>query len=238
MLEATTSTRQTAPVGTASDAGRRAGRPRKLTEQMIVDAAIEIGLDHFTIAQLAERLGTGISAIYRVMQTRDRIIERASTFQASQFSPPADHGQPWWDYIEACCAYYFAILTENKVRAAHFLEGGVSARSQFESGEGNYRALMVRDFAPLEAFEVMQGAKMIVGGAALSFIHLQAAQENGADHARDARELLHAPSRAGDPAMAEIIAHFEQEAQHTDWRRHLRVYLRGVASARGEMLPY
>lgn len=205
---------------------------------MIVDAAIEIGLDHFTIAQLAERLGTGISAIYRVMRTRDRIIERASTFLASQFSPPADHGQPWWDYIEACCAYYFAILTENKVRAAHFLEGGVSARSQFESGQGNYCALMARRFAPKEAFEVMQGAKMIVGGAALSFIHLQAAQENGADHARDARELLHAPSRAGDPAMAEIIAHFEQEAQHTDWRRHLRVYLRGVASARGEMLPY
>ncbi|KAH2776796.1 hypothetical protein KXW38_009936, partial [Aspergillus fumigatus] len=56
MIDAGSSASYTAPFDAPSDTVRRAGRPTKLTEQMIVDAAIEIGLEHFTIAQLAERL--------------------------------------------------------------------------------------------------------------------------------------------------------------------------------------
>ena len=216
---------------------QKVGRPSKLTEQMIVDAAIKLGLESFTISQIADRLGTGISAIYRVLSTREQIVQRAALFLISRHERPVDMGQPWWEYIESFAAYLFDVLTENQLRATYFLKGSVGAMIQFEAGERNYRSLMDRGFSAEAAVVVFQGMTMIVGGAAFTQIHMETARQNGQSHEREALDLKSDPRWADRPQMCELIEYFADEHLHVDWRTTLRAYLRGVALGRGEYLP-
>jgi hypothetical protein len=43
----------------------RAGRPRLLTLDQVVDGALEVGLDRFNMAMLAEHLGVGVATLYQ-----------------------------------------------------------------------------------------------------------------------------------------------------------------------------
>lgn len=217
-------------------APRGVGRPAKLTERMILDAAIDIGLDDFTIAGLAEHLGSGISAIYRVAHTRAHIVEKAAAFLASRFIPPRDTGQPWWMFVEEYCEYFYAILTEDKARAAYFMDGGFSARTQFNSFSEIYRGLLSRGLTSDEAYDAVQGATMIVGGATLSHMHMVGARADGIDHRLDTLGMLETDPFAQEPALQAILERFSDERRHTDWRHHLRLYLQGFAARHNKVL--
>ena len=208
-----------------------------MTEQMVVDAAIAVGVNDFTIADIADRLGTGMSAIYRVFPTREMIVHQAMAFLITRYEQPADHGQPWWDYVEEYAAYLFAILTEHRIRTIHFLEGGVSVRTQFEARVNNMQSLLNRGFSADEAFEVLQGMTVIVGGAAVMQMHLDLARENGSNHRLESIKMKADPAWSGQPRICELIDIFAQEERHTEWKSILRMYIRGIAIRRNEKIP-
>lgn len=54
--------------------GKRTGPKPRFSEADAVAAALELGLDTFTLAGVAKRLGIGTSSLYRVISSRDDLV--------------------------------------------------------------------------------------------------------------------------------------------------------------------
>ncbi|MGW4844335.1 TetR/AcrR family transcriptional regulator [Nocardia brasiliensis] len=54
--------------------GKKVGRKPAFTEHDVIQAAMDEGLDTFTLAAVAERIGVGATAIYRLFGSRDDIV--------------------------------------------------------------------------------------------------------------------------------------------------------------------
>lgn len=78
--------------------GRKTGPKPGFTRADVITAALEIGVDSFTMGQVAARLGVRPSALYRTVASRDDVVEAClERISAGIRLPPT--GQPWEDYL-------------------------------------------------------------------------------------------------------------------------------------------
>lgn len=82
----------------------RLGRPPKLRADAILDAAVELGLATFTVAQLGSRLGVSDGALYHHFPTRDAIVAAACS-RLFAGVPTASATTAWDTYLEQICAH-------------------------------------------------------------------------------------------------------------------------------------
>jgi AcrR family transcriptional regulator len=82
----------------------RPGRPRKLTEEAVLDAALEllteIPLEAFTLAKLAQKVGASTMSLYTYFASRDALLEAVADRAFRLFAVPDREG-PWQDQILA-----------------------------------------------------------------------------------------------------------------------------------------
>ena len=57
---------------------RRRGRPPRINRERIVEAAFELGIENFTMAAVAERLGVSHQSLYGWVRDRDELIDLMS----------------------------------------------------------------------------------------------------------------------------------------------------------------
>ncbi|MFC9979260.1 TetR/AcrR family transcriptional regulator [Gordonia sp. NPDC127522] len=74
--------------------GKRAGRKPAFTEQDVVAAVLEEGVDRFTLAGIAKRLGVVTAALYRLYDSREAIVVATLDHIAATFRVP-DEGSDW-----------------------------------------------------------------------------------------------------------------------------------------------
>ena len=78
---------------TVRPAARRVGRPRRLSEEGIVTAAIELadeaGLDALSMPKLAKRLGVGTMTLYGYVQNKEDLLDRIAERMFQSLRPPA-----------------------------------------------------------------------------------------------------------------------------------------------------
>ena len=79
---------------------RGAGRPRRLSPEMIIDASIvllrEVSAEGFTLARVAERLDTVSMALYTYFPSREALLAELANHIAKQFRMPQPKpGQDW-----------------------------------------------------------------------------------------------------------------------------------------------
>jgi len=81
---------------------RRAGRPSRLSREMVLAAALELlgdeGADHFSIAKLGKRLDATAMSIYTYFPSRDALLEAVAEHIFALFEPPPAMDR-WQDYI-------------------------------------------------------------------------------------------------------------------------------------------
>lgn len=78
--------------------GRKTGPKPGFSRSDVVDAALEIGVDSFTMAQVAQRLGVRPSALYRTVDSRDDVVSACLERVSAQIRlPPERLG--WEDYL-------------------------------------------------------------------------------------------------------------------------------------------
>ncbi|MCR2052360.1 TetR/AcrR family transcriptional regulator [Actinomyces bowdenii] len=78
--------------------GRKTGPKPGFTRADVITAALETGVDSFTMAQVAARLGVRPSALYRTVASRDDVVAAClERISAGIRLPPA--GLPWEDYL-------------------------------------------------------------------------------------------------------------------------------------------
>jgi TetR/AcrR family tetracycline transcriptional repressor len=73
----------------------RRGRPPKISRDRVVEAAIELGLDRFSMDDVAERLDVTTPALYTHVSGRDEIVRLGASVVISR-SAPCD--QDWFDW--------------------------------------------------------------------------------------------------------------------------------------------
>jgi AcrR family transcriptional regulator len=79
---------------------RSPGRPRGLTVDVIVQTALDDGLDRFSMPSVAARLGVAHSGLYRYVANRDDLLVQA--IERAIFSQPwPDPDQPWAELLRA-----------------------------------------------------------------------------------------------------------------------------------------
>lgn len=146
---------------------QRAGRPRLLTLDQVVDGALEVGLDRFNMAMLADHLGVGVATLYQYVASRDELVRRAVSRQVARLPLPSDTGQHWADYVrQYALAVQDALALEPRA-IAQFAEGGFGFESEVEMVDGFLAVLVLRGFSLAEAVRVVRHTGFIACGAAV-----------------------------------------------------------------------
>jgi AcrR family transcriptional regulator len=81
----------------------RGGRPPKLTNQQILDAAVAIGLPNLTFRGVAKALGVSVPALYHYFKDRDELAEFVANTIIVDYPLPPDGTGDWFQW-----AYTFA----------------------------------------------------------------------------------------------------------------------------------
>src|SRR5687767_8427203 len=80
---------------------RTIGRPRLLTRELVIDAAIEIGLAAISMKRLAEHLGVGTATLYQYVGSRDELLKLAAERQVSSLDMAGTDDLHWSKYVVA-----------------------------------------------------------------------------------------------------------------------------------------
>lgn len=92
--------------------GRKTGPKPGFTRDDVIAAALEIGVDSFTMAQVAARLGVRPSALYRTVASRDDVVAACLERIGAGIRLPRG-GQPWEDYLRGVVEAMWKALEEH-----------------------------------------------------------------------------------------------------------------------------
>ena len=86
---------------------RQVGRPARTSLTALQDAALRLGLDHFTLAAVAKEAGIAEATVYNYVRSRDELYRGAcdQLFAGVDLAPdPATDTGTWMDYMDAVSA--------------------------------------------------------------------------------------------------------------------------------------
>src|SRR4051794_29007859 len=84
----------------SSDDGRpRVGRPARVTQRQIAEAALAIGLERATIRAVADHLGMSVPGLYYHVRSRDDLLRLAAEHSLGRLPLPKDTGQHWTTWL-------------------------------------------------------------------------------------------------------------------------------------------
>ncbi|MCS4535796.1 TetR/AcrR family transcriptional regulator [Corynebacterium sp. HS2168-gen11] len=84
--------------------GRKTGPKPKFTAQQVIDAVLQIGLDTFTMSQVAASLGVGAPSLYRLYNSRDDLVA-ACLEDIARRQPWVSPQSSWPDMLHAWARY-------------------------------------------------------------------------------------------------------------------------------------
>ncbi len=100
------------PIPTTS---RRSGRKPVFSAEDVVREAFDMGLDHFSLSAIARRLGVGASALYRVYDSREAVLDACMMTVAAEFhniEDLIDRDADWQTVLRSWAAEYWRICGE------------------------------------------------------------------------------------------------------------------------------
>ncbi|GAB77022.1 TetR/AcrR family transcriptional regulator [Austwickia chelonae] len=80
--------------------GRKTGPKPSFTRDEVVTAALDIGIAEFTLARVAERVGVGTSALYRLFPSREDLVHACLEYAARTLAWP-DPQLGWPDQLRS-----------------------------------------------------------------------------------------------------------------------------------------
>ncbi|MEJ6019935.1 TetR/AcrR family transcriptional regulator [Corynebacterium sp. H113] len=73
--------------GSSPYRGRKTGPKPSFSIDDAIKSALEVGLEQFTLAEVSKKLGVSAPSLYRVVPSRDALVDRCMEYIASQFRP-------------------------------------------------------------------------------------------------------------------------------------------------------
>jgi AcrR family transcriptional regulator len=154
-------------VSPTSQLARKPGRPRRISLEALIDAACELEIDRIDMGQLAERLGVGVGTLYRLVRSREHLVELVAA-RRSRRSGIVDRGQSWQDVIRESAASAFGVYSKTPELVGHIMTGSIADETDPEAAERLLKLLVVRGFTPVQALRLHQQVQQLVIGAVVA----------------------------------------------------------------------
>lgn len=156
---------------------KRVGRPRLLSTEQVLDAAIELGLEGLTMATLAKRLGVSPGMIYGYVASRDELIELATARVSQDYDYPTDVGQHWAVYAAQNAVAWFKFFTGPGDFLSRYLNGQNGPASEIDRATIWVAAMRDRGFELDRALQLQRQMGEIVMGGAVTEIRNRSLQD-------------------------------------------------------------
>jgi AcrR family transcriptional regulator len=214
---------------------RVVGRPRRLTLDRLLDAAIEGGLSDLNMKDLAARLGVGIATLYRYVENRDTLVRLATGRQAGRHAPP-DTGQHWAQLARSFADALFVSLGGNAQLVIGFIEAQWGIAVEMEFVDAFLGAMTARGFEEEEAMRLYRQIGQVVIGAAAVGGHFAALSNRDTDQGRELKRALNAWDPDELPHLRRAAHAYSDEMASCDIGPAIDAILNDTARRRGETL--
>ena len=146
------------------------GRPRLLTHDEIIQAALELGLEGLTMKKLATHLNVGTATLYQYWDGRKELMQAAAVHALADLPLPEDTGQHWSDYAYefTMCILGYLAASPSLVLANHVREYGFEV--QFKLAERFLATMHKRGFEPQAGMELFNMIGSVAFGGAVEEI--------------------------------------------------------------------
>ncbi len=206
----------------ATRRGRR-GRPPRISQDRIVDAAIELGLDAFSMQGIAERLGVTTSALYSHVGGRDEVLALVNAELLRRMTDIASTADDWRDWL----ADFAAEVRDHLAPSASALMGdlrGPATTVRLGVGERGLGLLLDAGLTPTQAGRAvwLVFRTALTGGGAQGAAAL-------AGFVDDTGAVLGPGASAAFPATRAVHAALASEGTDDTFAYDLQVVLDGIA---------
>ncbi len=208
-------------------ASRVVGRPRALTLDEVLDAAIALGLTGINMPALATQLGIGTATLYNYVRSRDDLVRLASLRQAGRLKF-RDFGPDWRSTVHAMATAFFQFFTSEPHLLDQYMQGAIGPDTLVDYLEAFLAAMARHGFNPDDAYRIFATANTVVFGAVVRANYLKAFADKGI--ARDViikRAMLDRDAAALPHLRA--CATFSDEAHVYDFEDTLRRVIESFA---------
>jgi AcrR family transcriptional regulator len=208
-------------------ARRKTGRPRVLTLDEILDAAIAVGLANISMPTVAAKLGTGAATLYNYVKSRDELLRLAALKQARR--PPLDDlGQDWRALAKTYGRKFYEFWSLEPQMLTQYMDGAIGPDLMVDYVESFLAAMSRRGFEPDAAYRVLSAVNTSVLGAVARTAYLRSLAKRGERHgalvARTLRE------RAGELTNLRACSVFADEERAYDFETILERVVESFAA--------
>jgi AcrR family transcriptional regulator len=136
---------------------RPVGRPPRLSQDQVVAAALEIGIENLTMAAVADRLATSHQALYRWVRDRDELVALVADAYVQRLDVEPVPGEDWRHWLHRFADALRRIVLDNLPGFA--AEGLTAFRTTLPFLRLNQTALRVltgAGFTPAQAQRIYQ----------------------------------------------------------------------------------
>ncbi|ARS29262.1 TetR family transcriptional regulator [Sphingomonas sp. KC8] len=212
------------------------GRPRSLTRDMVIDAAVELGLDRFGMKRIAEHLGVGISTLYQYVANRDELLQLAIDRQLAAVALPGDREQHWSDYIIEYAVSLRDALAGEPHLILQVMDGGGGIERELAVTERFVEVLVARGFSIDEAVLAWRSIGAVTLGAAIALCRDRAAEVRNGSSRRMLRQAFTHFEPGQLPLMRKGAKAYARSVDIVD--ELLRPIIESIARKRGELAPW
>jgi len=130
------------------------GRPRLLTHEEILQAAVDLGLEGLSMKRLATKLNVGTATLYQYFESRKTLMRAAAVYALSDVKLPEDTGQHWSVYAREFVDSLQSLLSANPSYIHSHQHSDYGFEVQFKLIEQFLSVLDTRGFSPDEGMRV------------------------------------------------------------------------------------
>ncbi len=193
------------------------GRPRLLTHEEILDAAIEVGLETLTMKKLSTYLNVGTATLYQYFDSRKALMRAAAVHALTAVPLPEDIGQHWSVLAKDYVLGLQKILADNPTYMSAMSPSNFGFEVHFKLIEPFLSAMKSRNIAPMHAMRLFNQIGLIAYGGAVESIRQQEFEFQDETMDVVARRQFARLDPGDFPLMSEVMDQFtETPEQKTD----------------------
>ena len=214
----------------------RVGRPPRVDVQSIIAAALEIGLEHASLKQIADRLGVAPATLYRHVRNRNELLRLAAFELTLARRLPQGAAEHWSQLATRYAETLFESFCAEPQLMTELLKGRLGPHAEIDLLEQFLQAITQHGFDVEQGVWLFHTIGTLTLGAAAGAIGLQASRESGRPWSTAMRDALDGRNANDLPQVRRVFPQaIEQQPHH--WLPALHALLTGIAALRGEQLP-
>lgn len=212
------------------------GRPRLLTHDEILDAAVELGLEKLTMKKLAVHLNVGTATLYQYFDSRKTLMRAAAVHALSDVPLPEDTGQHWSVLARDYVISIQTLLAENPsfIHSNQHTDFGFEVH--FKLVEGFLGAVAERGFDAKAGMELFNVVGMTAFAGAIEIVRQREFEFQDETMGVVARRQFDRLDATDFPLMKAAMTEFIQTPQQKV-DSMLTLAFASIARSRGETEP-